>query len=112
MTNTVTLTQPELDGQWDVEPLGDGRLLLSPHLGPTIAEIEADHGERLQGEEFQRRWGHLPCDGERWPVATDEGCRLRAVFPAGAAPRTSSGGAYVGANVSLGDTPRRPSSRA
>jgi hypothetical protein len=64
MTKTVTLTEPELAGEWDVEPLEDGRLLLSPHVGPTIEDIEAEHGERLQGEEFERRWGHLPRDGE------------------------------------------------
>lgn len=64
MTRTVTLSEPELAGQWDVEPLDDGRLLLSPHVGPTIAEIEAEYGERLRGEEFQRRWGHLPRDHE------------------------------------------------
>lgn len=63
-TTTVTLTEPELAGEWDVEPLEDGRLLLSPHLGPTIEEIEREHGERLGGEEFERRWGHLPRDGE------------------------------------------------
>lgn len=63
MTTTVTLTEPALAGRWDVEAL-DGRLLLSPHLGPTIAELEAEHGARLTGEEFDRRWGHLPRDGE------------------------------------------------
>ena len=64
MDRTVTLTEPELAGQWDVEPLEDGRLLLSPHVGPRIEEIEAEHGERLQGEAFERRWGDLPRDGE------------------------------------------------
>lgn len=64
MRKTVTLTEPELAGRWDVEPLEDGRLLLSPHVGPSIDEIEAEFGERLQGEEFERRWGHLPRDGE------------------------------------------------
>ncbi len=63
-TKTVTLTEPELAGEWDVEPLEDGRLLLSPHLGSTIEEIERELGERLGGEEFERRWGHLPRDGE------------------------------------------------
>ena len=64
MDRTVTLTEPELAGQWDVEPLEDGRLLLLPHVGPRIEEIEAEHGERLQGEAFERRWGDLPRDGE------------------------------------------------
>ena len=64
MAKTVTLTERELAGEWDVEPLEDGRLLLSPHVGPTIVEIEAEHGERLQGEAFERRWGHLPRDSE------------------------------------------------
>lgn len=59
VTKTVTLNEPEFAGRWDVEPLADGRLLLSPHVGPTIVEIEAEYGERLQGEEFERRWGHL-----------------------------------------------------
>jgi hypothetical protein len=64
MTKTVTLTEPELAGERDVEPLEDGRLLLSPHVGPTIEELEAEQGERLRGQEFERRWGHLPHDGE------------------------------------------------
>lgn len=64
MTTTATLTDPDLAGRYDVEALNDGRLLLSPHLGPTIGEIEAEHGQRLQGQEFERRWGHLPSDGE------------------------------------------------
>jgi hypothetical protein len=64
MTKTVTLTEPEIAGEWDVEALDDGRLLLSPHVGTTIEEIEAEHGQRLQGEEFERRWGHLPGDAE------------------------------------------------
>lgn len=64
MTKTVTLTEPELAGQWDVEPLEDGRLLLSPHVGPTIEAIEAEHGERLRGDGFERRWGQLPRDRE------------------------------------------------
>lgn len=64
MNKTVTLTEPELAGRYDVEALEDGRLLLSPHLGPTIDDIEAEHGERLRGEEFKRRWSHLPSDEE------------------------------------------------
>jgi hypothetical protein len=64
MTKTVTLTEPGVAGEWDVESLDDGRLLLSPHVGPSVAELEAEYGERLQGEAFERRWGHLPVDGE------------------------------------------------
>jgi hypothetical protein len=61
---TVTLSEPEVAGRWDVEPLEDGRLLLSPHLGPTIEELERDHGQRVRDDEFARRFGHLPRDGE------------------------------------------------
>jgi len=65
MTKTVTLTEPELAGEWDVEPLEDGRLLLSRHEGPSVDELaERAGGERLSPDEFQRRWGHLPRDGE------------------------------------------------
>jgi hypothetical protein len=65
MTKTVTLTEPELAGEWDVEPLEDGRLLLTRHVGPSVDELaERAGGERLSPEEFQRRWGDLPRDGE------------------------------------------------
>ena len=60
---TVTLTEPGVAGEWDVESLDDGRLLLSPHIGPSIVELEAEYGERLQHEAFERRWDHLPRDG-------------------------------------------------
>jgi hypothetical protein len=61
---TVTLTGAGVAGEWDVERLEDGRLLLSPHLGPSIDELEREHGQRVSGEEFERRWGDLPRDGE------------------------------------------------
>jgi hypothetical protein len=64
MTRTVTLTEAEIAGRWDVEELEDGRLLLSRSLEPTIEELEKEHGVRLKGEEFAGRWGHLPRDGE------------------------------------------------
>lgn len=66
MPKTVTLSGAGtgVDGEWDVEPLEDGRLLLSPHVGPTIDELEREHGQRVRGPEFSRRWGHLPRDGE------------------------------------------------
>lgn len=64
MAKIVTLTEPDLAGRWDVEELDDGRLVLSPHLGPTVDELEGEYGERLQGEAFERRWGHLRRDGE------------------------------------------------
>jgi hypothetical protein len=65
MTKTVPLTEPELAGQWDVEPLEDGRLLLSRHVGPVVDELaQRAGGERLSPEEFERRFGHLPRDGE------------------------------------------------
>ncbi len=64
MTKTVTLTEPVVAGEWDVESLDDGRLLLSPHVGPSVAELEVEYGERLRGEEVERRWGDLPRDGE------------------------------------------------
>jgi hypothetical protein len=64
VTKTVTLTEPELAGEWDVEPLEGGRLLLTPHVEPTIDGLQAEYGERLGGEEFKHRWGHLPSDGE------------------------------------------------
>jgi hypothetical protein len=64
MTKTVTLTEPELAGEWDVEPLDDG-LLLSRHVGPSVDELaERAGGERLSPDDFQRRWGHLPHDEE------------------------------------------------
>lgn len=63
MTKTVTLTEPELVGQWDVEPLDDGQLLLSPHLGPTIEEIEADHGERLGASSLSAAGATFPVTG-------------------------------------------------
>lgn len=62
-TRTVTLTEPNIAGRWDVEPLEDGRLLLSPHLEQTVKELEQEHGKRLKGKAFARRWGHLPRDG-------------------------------------------------
>jgi hypothetical protein len=65
MTKTVRLTEPELAGEWDVESLDDGRLLLTPHVGPSVAELaERAGGKRLSSDEFQRRWGHVPRDGE------------------------------------------------
>lgn len=33
---TVTLHEPELAGQWDVETFVDGRVLLTPHVGPRV----------------------------------------------------------------------------
>lgn len=59
-TMTVTLSTAQLAGCWDVAPLDEGRLLLSPHLEPTIEEIEAEQGGRIDREEFELRWGHLP----------------------------------------------------
>ena len=72
MTKTVTLTEPEpepepepaLAGRWDVGALDVGRLVLSPHIGPTIDELEGKYGERLQGDAFEGRWGDLSRDGE------------------------------------------------
>ena len=64
MTKTVKLTEPDVAGEWDVEPLEDGRLLLSPHIGPTVEQLEAEYGKRLGGKECARRWGALPRDGE------------------------------------------------
>ena len=64
MTKTVTLTEPEVAGRWDVEALDDERLVLSPNLGPTIDELEGKYGERLQGDAFEGRWGDLSRDGE------------------------------------------------
>jgi hypothetical protein len=64
MTKTVTLTEPELAGEWDIESLDGGRLLLTRHVEPTIDQLQTEHGERIGGEEFERRWGHLPSDGE------------------------------------------------
>jgi hypothetical protein len=61
---TVTLTDAGVDGEWDVEPLEGGRLLLSPHVGPSIDELDREPGPRLCAAEFSRRWGHLPSDGE------------------------------------------------
>lgn len=63
-TKTITLTDPDVAGRWDVEPLEDGRLLLSPHRGPSVEELEATHGPRLRGEDFARRWGQIPRDSE------------------------------------------------
>ena len=64
MTKTVTLTGAGVAGEWDVEPLEDGRLLLSPHVSSSIDELEREHGPRVRDDEFARRWGHLPHDGE------------------------------------------------
>lgn len=65
MTKTVKLTEPELAGEWDVELLEDGRLLLSPRVGTSVDELaRRAGGRRLSAEEFERRWGHLPRDGE------------------------------------------------
>lgn len=64
VTKTVTLTEPEVAGEWDIEPLDGGRLLLTPHVETTIDELQSQYGERVQGDEFARRWAHLPSDGE------------------------------------------------
>lgn len=61
---TITLHDPEFEGTYTVERRADGSLVLSPQLGPTIEEIEREHGERVGKEEFGRRWSHLPRDGE------------------------------------------------
>jgi hypothetical protein len=65
MPKTVTLTGAGagVDGERDVEPLDDGRLLLSPHVSPSTDELEREHGQRIRGAEFSRR-GHLPRDGK------------------------------------------------
>ena len=37
---------------------------IGPHVGPSIDELEHEHGPRVRGAEFSRRWGYLPSDGE------------------------------------------------
>jgi len=47
-------------GDEDSEPPEDGRLWPSP----TFDELEREHGQRVRGAEFSRRWGRLSRDGE------------------------------------------------
>jgi hypothetical protein len=61
----VTLAESGVAGEWDVQALEDGRLLLSPHTGPSVEELaRRAGGRRLSSEEFRERFGHLPRDGE------------------------------------------------
>ena len=62
----VTLTEPEIAGDYLVEPQEDGTLILVPEgKEPTLAQIRGREGARaLSDEEFQRTFGELPSDQE------------------------------------------------
>jgi hypothetical protein len=62
----VTLTEPEIAGEYLVEPQEDGTLILVPEgEEPTLAQIREREGARaLSDEEFQRTFGELPSDEE------------------------------------------------
>ncbi len=61
---TVTLTEPPVAGEWDVETLDSGDLLLRRRR-TTLPEILERHGGRpATPEEFERHMGHLPADRE------------------------------------------------
>jgi hypothetical protein len=62
----VTLTEPEIAGDYLVEPQEDGTLILVPEgKEPTLAQIREREGARaLSDEEFQRTFGELPSDQE------------------------------------------------
>lgn len=60
----VTLTEPELEGTYEVERLDGGDLLLRRDL-TSLDEILSRHGgRRATPEEFQGHFSHLPRDGE------------------------------------------------
>ncbi len=63
--------EPVWRGEWEGESLDDGRLLLSPHAGPSVPELAVEYGEPLPGEAFERRWHHLARDrdGSRAEIA-------------------------------------------
>lgn len=59
---TVTLTDPELAGEWEVQSLDGGDLLLR-RPRTTLADILERHGGRPAGdEEIERHLGELPTD--------------------------------------------------
>jgi hypothetical protein len=62
----VTLTEPEIAGEYLVEPQEDGTLILVPEgEEPTLAQIREREGARaLSDEEFRRTFGGLPSDQE------------------------------------------------
>jgi hypothetical protein len=62
---TVTLTEPEFEGSYEVEELESGDLLLRRRL-TTLAEIEQRHGlQPATVEEFEAEHGRtLPHDDE------------------------------------------------
>jgi hypothetical protein len=62
----VTLTEPEIAGEYLVEPQEDGTLVLVPEgEEPTLAEIREREGAKaLSNEEFRRTFGELPSDHE------------------------------------------------
>jgi hypothetical protein len=62
----VTLTEPDIAGEYLVEPQEDGVLILVPEgEEPTLAQIREREGARgLTDEEFRQAFGHLPSDTE------------------------------------------------
>jgi hypothetical protein len=62
----VTLTEPEIAGEYLVEPQEDGTLVLVPEgEEPTLAQAREREGARaLTDEEFRRTFGDLPSDAE------------------------------------------------
>jgi hypothetical protein len=62
----VTLTEPEIAGEYLAEPQEDGTLILVPEgEEPTLAQIrEREAARALSDEESRRTFGELPSDEE------------------------------------------------